>query len=222
MAEKKIKWQFQDELGSNLNQYIATNELTGEQVVLNLLRNANITQQGTLLKAQTLNELINAINSAYLIELDSGDGIPKNLSNGGIFITKNTTNSSYKLQQFLNNVLVPFDLEAQLLGGKKADEYKMYRHKVHVLDDYASFGIEFEFYNHSSNKITTFEGLRRAINSRTIGLYAHQMIDYIPCGLEILQTGIRMVFGINPTESPTVKILKSSNISMITDDVTLI
>ena len=88
MAEKKIKWQFQDEDGTKLNQYRAVDDSTGETKIFNLFRNANITQQGTLLKAQTLNELINAINGAYLIELDSGDGIPKNLVNGGIFIKK--------------------------------------------------------------------------------------------------------------------------------------
>lgn len=59
----KIDWKFKDEVGTNLNRYKATNVNTGEEKTLDLVRNANITTSGTLLNAQNLNVLIDAINS---------------------------------------------------------------------------------------------------------------------------------------------------------------
>ena len=86
----KINWEFQDEKGNNLNQYKSIDQTTNEQKIIKLLRDANITQEGTPLNSTNLNLLIKAINEAYLIELDSGDGVPKNLTNGGIFLKKVT------------------------------------------------------------------------------------------------------------------------------------
>lgn len=63
----KINWVFQNENGTNLNRYIATNVATGERITFDLLRGAIIPQgqEGTPLNASTLNSLINAINSNY-------------------------------------------------------------------------------------------------------------------------------------------------------------
>ena len=61
----KINWVFQNENGTNLNRYIATNVATGEQVTFDLLRGANISIIGTPLNADNLNSLITAINSNY-------------------------------------------------------------------------------------------------------------------------------------------------------------
>ena len=59
----KIEWVFQNEQGTNLNRYKAINVSTGEEIVFDLLRNANISIVGTPLNAEKLNGLINAINS---------------------------------------------------------------------------------------------------------------------------------------------------------------
>lgn len=61
----KIDWVFQNENGTNLNRYIATNVATGEKVTFDLLRGANISIAGTSLDAFTMNSLINAINENY-------------------------------------------------------------------------------------------------------------------------------------------------------------
>ena len=61
----KIKWVFQDEQGTNLNRYIATNVNTGERITFDLLRGGNISIVGTPLNAEKLNELITSINSLY-------------------------------------------------------------------------------------------------------------------------------------------------------------
>lgn len=63
----KIEWVFQDESGTNLNRYIATNVDTGEKITFDLLRGAIIPQgqEGTPLNAETLNSLITAINSNF-------------------------------------------------------------------------------------------------------------------------------------------------------------
>ena len=61
----KITWVFQDESGTNLNRYIATNVSTGEKVTFDLLRGGNISVVGTPLNADKLNSLINAINDNY-------------------------------------------------------------------------------------------------------------------------------------------------------------
>lgn len=58
----KINWVFQDESGTNLNRYIATNVNTGEEITFDLSRGGNITIIGTPLNAEKLNSLINAIN----------------------------------------------------------------------------------------------------------------------------------------------------------------
>ena len=61
----KINWTFQDESGTNLNRYIATNVNTGEKITFDLLRGANITIIGTPLNAEKLNQIIKSINEAY-------------------------------------------------------------------------------------------------------------------------------------------------------------
>ena len=61
----KINWVFQNESGTHLNRYKATNVNTGEEIVFDLLRNANISIVGTPLNAEKLNELITAINGAW-------------------------------------------------------------------------------------------------------------------------------------------------------------
>ena len=61
----RINWVFQDESGTNLNRYIATNVQTGEKVTFDLLRGGNISIVGTPLNAENLNELIDAINEIY-------------------------------------------------------------------------------------------------------------------------------------------------------------
>ena len=61
----KIDWVFQNENGTNLNRYIATNVATGEKITFDLLRGANISIAGTPLDAFTMNSLINAINENY-------------------------------------------------------------------------------------------------------------------------------------------------------------
>ena len=61
----KINWNFQDEQGTNLNRYIATNVATGEQFTFDLLRNGQISVVGTPLNADNLNDLIKAINNNY-------------------------------------------------------------------------------------------------------------------------------------------------------------
>lgn len=49
----KINWVFQDEIGTNLNRYKATNVSTGEVITFDLLRNAIIPvgSEGTPLNA---------------------------------------------------------------------------------------------------------------------------------------------------------------------------
>lgn len=66
----KITWVFQNESGTNLNRYIATNVITGEEITFDLLRGANISVVGTPLNAEKLNSLITAINACY-DELDN-------------------------------------------------------------------------------------------------------------------------------------------------------
>lgn len=67
----KITWAFQDEKGTNLNRYIATNVATGEEITFDLLRGGNISVVGTPLNAETLNSLIAAINELYDKDSDS-------------------------------------------------------------------------------------------------------------------------------------------------------
>lgn len=61
----KITWLFQNESGTNLNRYIATNVNTGEEITFDLLRGGNISIIGTPLNAENMNSLVNAINGAY-------------------------------------------------------------------------------------------------------------------------------------------------------------
>lgn len=61
----KINWVFQDEQGTNLNRYIATNVSTGEKITFDLLRGGNVSIVGTPLNAEKLNSLISAINDNY-------------------------------------------------------------------------------------------------------------------------------------------------------------
>lgn len=70
----KINWVFQDEQGTNLNRYRATNVETGEEVVFDLLRGGNISIVGTPLNAEKLNSLISAINDLYDSKLDKTGG----------------------------------------------------------------------------------------------------------------------------------------------------
>lgn len=61
----KITWVFQNESGTNLNRYKATNVATNEEVVFDLLRDGNISVVGTPLNATNMNSLITSINSCY-------------------------------------------------------------------------------------------------------------------------------------------------------------
>lgn len=70
----KINWVFQDEQGTNLNRYRATNVETGEEVVFDLLRGGNVSVVGTPLNAEKLNSLISAINDLYDSKLDKTGG----------------------------------------------------------------------------------------------------------------------------------------------------
>ena len=80
----KINWVFQDESGTNLNRYIATNVETGEEIIFDLLRGGNISVVGTPLNAEKLNELVSAINSNY----DSILSLQKNVSTNSTTIGK--------------------------------------------------------------------------------------------------------------------------------------
>lgn len=221
MSENKIKWQFQDESGDKLNQYRAVDVLTGETKIFNLFRNANITQQGTLLKAQTLNELINAINSAYLIELDSGDGVPKNLVNGGIFVTKNNQNGIYELKQYTNNNLVDLNLDTKYLGGKNASEYlteitknqvitalgytplqsetKRYQHNITL--SYSGSVMRFNFINSKSSKYANFglltSDMLSTFGTNTIMAIGQSKKTKILMGLSIKKMSEAIIVGID-------------------------
>lgn len=63
----KIDWTFINESGTELNRYIATNVVTGEQITFRLLRNPNVIDfvQGTPLDAEKMNSLKDAINQNY-------------------------------------------------------------------------------------------------------------------------------------------------------------
>ena len=87
----KINWVFQDEQGTNLNRYRATNVETGEEVVFDLLRGGNINVVGTPLNAEKLNSLVNAINDLYDSKLDKTGGT---LTGG---LTINGATSGYSL-----------------------------------------------------------------------------------------------------------------------------
>lgn len=58
----KVNFNFQDELGSNLNRYLARDVASGIEYTFDLNRKATITQNGTPLNALNLNQLVNAIN----------------------------------------------------------------------------------------------------------------------------------------------------------------
>lgn len=61
----KIDWTFVDEVGTNLNRYIATDGDSGVTYDFFLTRNAEISQVGTSLNASNLNQLISSINTLY-------------------------------------------------------------------------------------------------------------------------------------------------------------
>ena len=61
----KIDWTFVDEVGTNLNRYIATDGDSGVTYDFFLMRNAEISQVGTSLNASNLNQLISSINTLY-------------------------------------------------------------------------------------------------------------------------------------------------------------
>lgn len=83
---KKITWVFQNEVGTNLNRYIAKNVATGEEVTFDLLRGGNISIVGTPLNAENLNSLINAINELI-------DELYKRTQVSVEFVTLNATQS---------------------------------------------------------------------------------------------------------------------------------
>lgn len=95
----KINWVFQDEQGSNLNRYKATNVATGEQITFDLLRGGSISVVGTPLNAEKLNSLITAINDNYdkLTALQSQHStdvtnLQKAINTNASNISANTTN----------------------------------------------------------------------------------------------------------------------------------
>lgn len=61
----KVNWKFQDELGLDLNRYKSIDQTTGEEKDIKLIRNAQLSQTGTLLNSTNLNALIDAINENY-------------------------------------------------------------------------------------------------------------------------------------------------------------
>ena len=88
----KITWVFQDENGTNLNRYIATNVATGEQITFDLLRGGNISIVGTPLNAANLNSLISAINELY-DNLSAKEQELKQYSDNNLAVAQNHTNS---------------------------------------------------------------------------------------------------------------------------------
>lgn len=86
----KIEWVFQDESGTNLNRYIATNVNTGEKITFDLLRGGNISIVGTPLNASNLNSLITAINANY----DEIATLKTSVSTNATNIQNNTKNIS--------------------------------------------------------------------------------------------------------------------------------
>lgn len=70
----KVNFNFQDELGNNLNRYLARDVTSGKEYTFDLNRKATITKNGTPLNALNLNQLVNAIN-------DNDDNIHNNTTN---------------------------------------------------------------------------------------------------------------------------------------------
>lgn len=85
--------KFVDELGTNLNRYKVQKD-NGETYYVSLLRNANITQQGTPLNANKLNQIVDSINNLSF----SVSGNRLSITNqNGENIVFNDTNTTYTL-----------------------------------------------------------------------------------------------------------------------------
>ena len=89
----KITWVFQDEQGTNLNRYRATNVETGEEVVFDLNRGGSISIVGTPLNANTLNQLISSINALYDDYLSKDGGV----MNGNIDMNSESIKNVFEL-----------------------------------------------------------------------------------------------------------------------------
>lgn len=90
----KIEWVFQDESGTNLNRYIATNVNTGEKITFDLLRGGNVRIVGTPLNASNLNSLITAINNNYDEIATLKTSVSTNSSKITLLETDNTNNKN--------------------------------------------------------------------------------------------------------------------------------
>lgn len=90
----KIEWVFQDESGTNLNRYIATNVNTGEKITFDLLRGGNVSIVGTPLNASNLNSLITAINNNYDEIATLKTSVSTNSSKIALLETDNTNNKN--------------------------------------------------------------------------------------------------------------------------------
>ena len=85
--------KFVDELGTNLNRYKVQKD-NGETYYVSLLRNATITQPGTPLNANKLNQIVDSINNLSFSV--SGNSLNITNQNGGKIVFNNT-NTTYTL-----------------------------------------------------------------------------------------------------------------------------
>ena len=102
----KINWSFQNESGSNLNRYKATNVATGEIITFDLLRAGTINVVGTQLNADTLNQLKNAINDNFDEITSLKDGVLTNETDITTLksnVSTNTSNISLNSNAILQN-----------------------------------------------------------------------------------------------------------------------
>lgn len=99
----KINWVFQDESGTNLNRYIATNVETREEIIFDLLRGGNISVVGTPLNAEKLNELVSAINSNY-DEIISLKNKVSDLEEDVSILQSNVSQHGSKLEAYNNRI----------------------------------------------------------------------------------------------------------------------
>lgn len=72
-----LKINFVDEVGTNLNRYNATNTKTGETYTFDLARAGNISQNGTRLTAELMNQIIEELNrkSRVTVKVNSDNTI---------------------------------------------------------------------------------------------------------------------------------------------------
>lgn len=122
----KIEWVFQDEQGTNLNRYIATNVSTGEQITFDLNRGGSISIVGTPLNAERLNSLVNAINDLYENDFTEKGGIVR----GNVTIGREEDNTlTVKGKTTLHNKLEIIGGEISIKSNADDDDYVIYGNK---------------------------------------------------------------------------------------------